>query len=59
MTRDEMNTFLYLAYHNQQGDNENVYEPKVRSSDEKGSLPWFAMIGAVLLVLLPYLIITF
>lgn len=54
MTRDDMNTLLYLATCSQQDESEHAYQPELSSSDANTKLPFTAVIRLILWVLLPF-----
>jgi hypothetical protein len=58
MTRDEMNTFLYLVISNQQDDSEHAYQPRVRSNEDDDRVSLIAIISLIAVVLLPFLVMT-
>jgi hypothetical protein len=58
MTRDEMNTFFYLANCSQQDDRELAHQPEARSNDENERLPLIAIISLILLAVPSLLIMT-
>lgn len=57
MTRDEMNTFLFLSICSQK-DDKDAYQPEVCNEDENEGLPLLVIISLILMVLLSLLIIT-
>lgn len=54
MTRDDMNTLLYLAISSQQDDKQHACPPGVRSSDASTKLRLTAVIRLILAALLPF-----
>lgn len=58
MTRDDMNTFIYLSYCSQQDESEPAHQPEARSRDEDRGLLLIAISSLILLAVAPFLIMT-